>query len=345
MALTSVVLIPTLAVGSLYYTRRQISSKWINLNNYQSDTIAQNLNGKVILITGGNTGLGFQVAKDLAKRQGTVVIACRDAAKASEAQKNIIDETGNPNIDCLSLDLADLNSVDEFCSQFTEKYPKVYSVICNAGVFFPMEEKLKTLSNYEINFGINHLGHFALIKKMIPHLQQSGMQSRIIMVSSGLMKYGKIDVKKKDFIYDGRQKGEDEKSFFPTGYCDSKLMNALTVKYLAKTFSSTNQNNVSFYTACPGMCSTDLGRHINFSFLQKLVFTPIMRMFTRSALQGAQNILHATLEDEKILENGGIYRDGQITETESQHVETLMRENVDNELWDLSEQLLTDEKK
>lgn len=358
---TSLIVIPTLTLfGSLYLLRQRVSSKWIHLgkSRFLSDTISSNLNGKTILITGGNTGLGYHTAKDLAKRNATIVLACRNIPAAEEAIAKITKETGNPTMDCMPLDLADLSSVQTFSKAFIEKYPNVYAVICNAGVFIPMEEKRKTRDNYEIHFGINHLGHFALIKNLHPHLQKSDETSRFIIVSSGLMKNGKIDMEKRDFIRDGRpeevdEKGKKRQSHAPTGYCDSKLMNALTCKYLAKAYpndtppdeSVESKNNVRFYAVCPGWCKTDLGRHTHFPFYKKIMFTPIMFMFMRSGQQGAQNILFATLEDEKVLQNGGFYRDGKVAEDETKYVEDLMEENLDKKLWDLSEELIAVSKK
>jgi len=345
MVIKSLIAIPTLAVGSLFYIRKKSSSKWLNIDSH-SNTITQNLNGKAILITGGNTGLGYQVALELAKRQGTIVIACRDVEKGKKALEEITKQSGNTNVDCIPLDLGNLESVDAFSSQFKAKYPKVYAVVCNAGVWIPMEKKVKTEDNFEAHFGINHLGHFALMKKLIPHLKESGMKSRVVIVSSALMIHGKIDMNKKDFVYEGREDEakDGKKSLIPTGYSDSKLMNALTCKYLANTYPIAKNSNVSYYAVCPGWCKTDLSRSVDVSFLKKVFIAPVAFMFMRSSVQGAQNILHVTLEDDETLTSGGFYRDGKIMEKESEYAEKLVEEDLDKKLWELSERLVTDRK-
>lgn len=343
MLIKSLVAIPTLAVGSLLYIRKKTSKKWMDISKY-SDTVAQNLDGKAFLITGGNTGLGYHVAMDLARRQGTVVIACRNVEKGKKAIAEITEKTGNENVECLPLDLGDLKSVESFSTLFIEKYPKVYAVICNAGVWIPMEKKAKTTDKFEAHFGINHLGHFALLKSLIPHLKESGMKSRVIIVSSGLSLSGKIDMEKQDFVYEGRKTEMDQGGRIPSGYSDSKLMNALTCKYLAKSYSDTKDSNISFYALCPGWCNSGLSRDIEMSYFAKKIAGVAASLFQRSPEQGAQNILYTTLEDNGILENGGFYRDGKIAEKESEFIETLLQDETDRKLWELSEKLLTDNK-
>lgn len=103
----------------------------------------------------------------------------------------------------------------------------------------------------------NHLGHFALIQELIPHLEVCTDDSRIIIVSSSLCKSGKIDLNKRDFIYNQRviEPGEKKPSFAPTGYCDSKLMNMLTCHEL-------DGSNIITYAVSPGFCSSELGRNV-----------------------------------------------------------------------------------
>ena len=360
---SSIITIPAITAGCLYVLRRKITSKWIDLSQKEysdrdGSNIPSNLNGKVVVITGGNTGLGYHVAYDIAKRNGSVVLGCRNIEKGNEALATITKKTGNSNVDCIPLDLGDLKSIDEFTAIFKEKYSKdhIHAIICNAGVWIPMEQKKKTKNNFEAHFGINHLGHYLLVQNLITVIKESQpIQNpcRFVFVSSSLMKNGKLNMENRDFIYEGRKENETNedgkkkknKSFAPTGYCDSKLMNVLTCKYFSQKYSQSydsNQHpNILFYSVCPGWCSTDLGRHVHFPWYMKILFAPISFTFMRTGYQGAQNILFAALEDEKYLQNGGFYKDGKVDEDESGFLSNFLDMGVEKELCELSEQLVT----
>ena len=102
-------------------------------------------------------------------------------------------------MECRKLDLASLQSVQSFAQDIIDRNEKIYALICNAGVWIPDDdsnnENKTTEDRYEAHFGINHLGHFALIQSLIPQMEQSGMDSRIVIVSSSLCKSGKIEYK------------------------------------------------------------------------------------------------------------------------------------------------------
>ncbi len=202
-----------------------------------------------------------------------------------------------------------------------------------------------TKEEYEIHFGVNHLGHFRLMKSILPLMMSSSSTSdkRIIFVSSSLLNSGKIDMQKRDFIYDGRVENEKKKkkkknSFAPTGYCDSKLMNALTCRQLAIELQKHNQqqknSTITTYAVCPGFCVSNLGRSVQVPFFVR----GIMRLFQRTSAQGAQNIVHVTLEDTQKLVSGGIYQDGKISMELTSFLDDV-GEDVQKQLWDLSSEL------
>lgn len=326
--------------GTAYFLRRRVSRDWINLESKHYD----NVGGKVFVITGGNVGLGLKTATDLSRRGGTVVLACRDLVKGQAAAELIQQTTGNQHVVCLELDLASLASVRAFADTLKSKYPLIDALICNAGVWVPMDQHCKTPNGlFEIHFGVNHLGHFLLIQCLIQNFKQDG---RIVLVSSGLLKQGQIDFDKQEFVREGRDvmesgstTGNKKTSFAPTGYCDSKLMNALTCRYLASTIL--RDTGVTAYAVCPGFCRSSLGRHVSFPFHKKLLFAPIILLVQRTSVQGAQNIVFATLEGKDTLQNGGFYRDGNIAEGETQHVD-VFGDDAPKKLWELSEKLVHD---
>ena len=338
-----------LSAGGLFL-RRRISRNWIQqVNPNVTKTLQRN---EAIIITGGNCGLGFEAAKDLAGRigNGKIILACRNYDSGETAASMIRQFSGNANVECMKLDLASSDSIRQFALDITKRNEDsdeqldISALICNAGVWVPMEQKQKTNEGYEIHFGVNHLGHFSLIQSLLPIMAKSKLtDKRVVFVSSSLLKSGKIDMQKRDFIHDGRSEEEAEetngtkkRSFAPTGYCDSKMMNALTCRQLALELQNQqqNSNNISTYAVCPGFCKSNLGRSVPLPFYVR----GIMRLFQRTSAQGAQNIVHVTVEDVDKLVCGALYQDGKI-EVESTKVLEDVGMDVQKELWDLSKEL------
>ncbi|MEM8779943.1 MAG: SDR family NAD(P)-dependent oxidoreductase, partial [Cyanobacteria bacterium P01_G01_bin.49] len=137
---------------------------------------------KTVIITGGNSGLGYACAKELARKKNYyLVLACRNKKKATKVIKKLKQLTSNNQIEAMSLDLASLKSVRQFASEFIHrKLPPLRGIICNAGVQFIQQRKY-TEDGFETTFAVNHLGHFLLVNLLVKHLTAPG---RIIFVSS-----------------------------------------------------------------------------------------------------------------------------------------------------------------
>jgi hypothetical protein len=118
--------------------------------------------------------LGHEAALDLAQRGGTVVLACRNMEAGRRAADSIRSLAHNDDVHCMELDLSSFDSIRKFASEVKRRYSSIYAVVCNAGVWIPMEQQKKTKEGYEIHFGVNHLGHFLLIQDLIPHMIQRG---------------------------------------------------------------------------------------------------------------------------------------------------------------------------
>ncbi|MDD2284747.1 MAG: SDR family NAD(P)-dependent oxidoreductase [Paludibacter sp.] len=154
---------------------------------------------RTFIITGGNSGLGYQCASDIAKacKGDHVIIACRNLEKGSAACKNLISETGNSNISVLTLDLASFESIRNFCEAFSNsKYPPLYGLVCNAAVSFA-NNLGKTKEGFDMTFGVNHLGHFLLTNLLISEMIANG--GRIVFVTSDRHNPAKWMIK--DFVY------------------------------------------------------------------------------------------------------------------------------------------------
>ena len=138
---------------------------------------------KNVIITGANSGLGFETAKKIAKNKDyRLVLACRNAEKAETAKGKIIAETGNENVDYLILDTSLLSSVRAFADAFISKYGTVDVLINNAGIS-SMGESRSTEEGFEVVFATNYLGHFLLTQLLLPHFSAYG---RIINITSDM---------------------------------------------------------------------------------------------------------------------------------------------------------------
>ena len=121
----------------------------------------------------------------------------------------------------MHLDLASFDSVKKFAKEVLEKYPKVHVLINNAGVYFPLMDSQRTKEGHEMNFGVNHLGHFLLTKLLLDRIKESA-PSRIVIVSSGLHERGEIDID--DLNLEKKREAAISVRVNPA-YCASKLAN------------------------------------------------------------------------------------------------------------------------
>uniref|UniRef100_A0A8C9RFD3 Zgc:153441 n=1 Tax=Scleropages formosus TaxID=113540 RepID=A0A8C9RFD3_SCLFO len=181
------------------------------------------LHRKTVLITGANTGIGKETARDMARRGARVVMACRDLTRGEKAAEEIRSSTGNSEVVVQQLDLASFASVRQFAKRYSEQEERLDILINNAGVM--MCPKGLTVDGFETQFAVNHLGHFLLTNLLLGKLQKS-TPSRVITVSSLAHKGGKIHF--------------DDLSFSKTtynsltSYRQSKLANLLFARELAR---------------------------------------------------------------------------------------------------------------
>jgi len=146
--------------------------------------------GRVVLITGANSGLGLESARALVAAGATVLLACRSLAKADAARRELLVAAGGGALDVLELDLADLHSVVAAARQVQERYGRLDLLLANAGVMAP--PRMRTRQGFELQFGVNHVGHSLLTRLLLPLLQaQPG--ARVVHVTSGAQYFGKLN--------------------------------------------------------------------------------------------------------------------------------------------------------
>lgn len=239
--------------------------------------------GKVAIVTGANTGLGFETSLGLLKCGITVVLACRNGQKAYEAKKKLTALVPKAcDIEVLSLDLASLKSVRDFATIFLKSYNRLDYLIENAGIMMPPFQK--TEDGFESQIGVNFLGHFLLTKRLFDMLKNTP-NSKVISLSSVAHKAGRIQFS--DIHY--------EKKYSKWGaYAQSKLACFMFGYELHRRISEQGLSMKSII-AHPGGSDTELGRHLS-PFLYA-IFLPVIKVFTHSPKLAAMPTLMAALDD------------------------------------------------
>ena len=204
------------------------------------------LDGKTVIITGANSGIGKETAIDLAGRNARVILACRSVEKGEKAAVEVREKSGNDDVVFRQLDLASLASVRQFAATVLEEEPRIDILVNNAGVMgCPYS---KTEDGFEMQFAVNHLAHFLLTNLLLNRLKEAP-SARVVNVSSLLHVMGKINF---DDI-------NSEKSYGTwQAYGQSKLANILFTRSLAKHLAFTN---VTVNALHPGAIATELQRH------------------------------------------------------------------------------------
>jgi len=144
------------------------------------------LSGKIVLITGGHSGIGYETTRGLARRKATIFIGCKDPQKAQESIQKLISETQNTNIFLLPLDLSSFNSIRQFVSQFQAKKLPLHILINNAGVWMHDTTRNFSVDGFEMTFAVNHLGHF-LLTQLLEEQIKAG-KGRIVTLVPGYTK-------------------------------------------------------------------------------------------------------------------------------------------------------------
>ncbi|XP_053407647.1 retinol dehydrogenase 12-like isoform X6 [Mercenaria mercenaria] len=213
-------------------------------------TSSTDLSGKVAIVTGANTGIGYFTALDFARRNARVILACRDLVKGQEAVEKIRGQTGNTDNVVIKLDLSLMKSVREFAEQINKQEARLDILVNNAGMAgLPLT---KTDEGFEVMYATNHFGHFLLTNLLLGLLKKS-QPSRIVNVSSMAHRWSKgIDF--------DNLKAEKSYSITDT-YFSSKLANILFTRELARKLEGTGVQ-MTLCAVHPGLVQTQLLRHL-----------------------------------------------------------------------------------
>jgi NAD(P)-dependent dehydrogenase (short-subunit alcohol dehydrogenase family) len=222
--------------------RARSSAKW-----GASDSPDQH--GRTAVITGANSGIGLEAARYLAARGARVVLACRDEGKARAAAAQIAAEVPGAGADTVALDLSSLESVRAAAAEIRSRYPRLDLLVNNAGVMMPPLSR--TTDGFELQFGTNHLGHFALTGLVLPSLL-AVPGSRVVTVSSNGHKLGRIHFDDLQWEHGYRRM---------RAYAQSKLANLLFTYELQRRLAAAGDKTIAV-AAHPGTSDTALVRYM-----------------------------------------------------------------------------------
>jgi len=263
------------------------------------------LSNKRVLITGANSGIGYHTAFALARKGAHVLLACRNRQRGEAAIARLHAESPGIQVELILLDLASLNSVRSVASAELAQHRPLHLLINNAGVMAP-PKRLETSDGFELQFGTNVLGHFALTALLLPALQQAANESaadslarpRIVTIASIAHKRGRIN-------FDDLQ---SSRSYSPLrAYQQSKLANLLFAFELDRRLRAANSHIVSV-AAHPGVAQTNLFQSGDYSAMEKAIRNLVghaIGILLNTDSEGALPTLYAATSPD--VKDGGYY--------------------------------------
>lgn len=266
------------------------------MRNLWDPAALSSLQGKRVFITGGNGGIGFQTALELAKMGVQVVLACRDRQRGEQALERIFRIVPGALVELSLLDLASLASVRQAAERELSSGGPLQVLINNAGVMAP-PQRLETADGYELQFGTNVLGHFLLIALLQPALEQAE-DARVVTVASIAHKRGRIRFEDPQWTQDYNPRAS---------YAQSKLANLMLALELERRYRRVG-SKVSSIACHPGVASTQLFVTGNYGWLERLlrqIATYAIELFLNSEEHGALPTLFAATSDLAV--GGGYY--------------------------------------
>ncbi|MGB9963726.1 oxidoreductase [Halobacterium hubeiense] len=289
--------------------------------------------GRNVVVTGANSGIGFEAAKAFAAEGAHVVMACRSVERGEDAKAEIEADYPGASLTVRELDLADLDSVAAFADRYATEYDALHVLCNNAGVMaVPRSE---TADGFETQFGVNHLGHFALTGRLLDVLRRTSGETRVVTQSSMAHESGEID-------FDDLQHEDDYDKW--AAYGQSKLANLLFAYELDRRLRAANAAVAS--VAChPGFAATNLqyrGPEAEGSRLRLLAMKAANAAVAQSARAGAWPLLyaatHPSIDGGEYVGPGGLLNARGHPEEQSSS-ERSRDEATARRLWSVSEDL------
>jgi NAD(P)-dependent dehydrogenase (short-subunit alcohol dehydrogenase family) len=250
------------------------------------------MDGKICLVTGATSGIGFCTAQEIARMGGRVILHGRNQAKCEQAVGLIQQATGNLAVEYLMADLSSQAQIHSAVAKFTEKYDHLNVLVNNAGGTFL--RRMVTEDGFEMTFAVNHLAYFLLTNLLIEALKHSP-SARVVNVSSG-SHYGE------HLDFDDLQLSKGYSIY--RAYGRSKLANILFTYELARRLANTH---ITSNALSPGMVATDIWKKVN-RFLTPLI-NPVIQRIGQTSLQGAQTSIYLATSPDVEGKTGQYYAD------------------------------------
>ncbi|MHA1237620.1 MAG: SDR family oxidoreductase, partial [Candidatus Hodarchaeales archaeon] len=265
---------------------------------------------RICMITGANSGIGKITALELAKMDAHIIMVCRNKNKGILAQREILEKTGNPDIDLMVADLSSQASIRNFVDKFREQYENLHILIQNAGTI--AKKRLLTTEGLETTFATNYLGPFLLTNLLLDVLITSA-PSRIISISSGMHHRASIDL-------------ED--------YSISKLANILFIYELHHRLRKSGVTNVTSNAVHPGFIRTNFGMN-GLNWFQKLGMKIVHPFLAISPQEGAETSIYVASSPEVENISGEYFAKKKVSESSP----LTHDRNLQKKLWKISEEL------
>jgi NAD(P)-dependent dehydrogenase (short-subunit alcohol dehydrogenase family) len=286
------------------------------------------MEGKTVLVTGGNAGLGLETAVALASMGASVVITSRDAARGETARQEILDRSGADadQVEVMTLDLASMASIRAFAEAFLADHPRLDVLVNNAGLI--LSQRNETEDGFETTFGVNHLGHVLLTELLLDRLKQSA-PSRIVVVASEAHKFAPDGLRFDDL------QTERHPYWSYRAYGRSKLANIYFARALAKRLEGTG---VTVNAIHPGSVATRFGRDGDTRWSTALT-TWIARPFSRTPEEGARTQVHVASAPELEEVSGAYFANSKRSDRRLSRA--ARDDDAAERLWTASRELLT----
>ncbi len=283
---------------------------------------------KVAIVTGANSGVGFEVTKGLLKNNFHVVMACRSIEKANKAKEQILNDLPSSKLTVMAIDLSDFESVKTFAQAFKSKFQHLDILVNNAGILF--NKLQKNSANIEMQFATNHLGHFLLTSLLIERMPDS-KDSRVVSLSS-------LAHKKSEIFFDDINCESQTKWDAP--YAQSKLACLIFADELQRKLQVAGKKIISV-SAHPGGTDSGLFENMPSIFVSILRYT-FVPIFLHSTENAAKPILMAALDNG--VKGGEYFGPTGLFEMKgpagiAKRTKYSQREDVAARLWKISEEL------
>jgi len=279
--------------------------------------------GKVVVITGGNTGIGKEAAVALAGRGAQVVITSRNEERGRSAREEIADRSGNDSVEVMSLDLASFTSIRSFAADVLDRFDHVDVLVNNAGLI--LRRRAETKEGFEETFGVNHLGHFLLTDLLLERLRASA-PARVVVVSSDAHKGARQGLDFDDLQAERKYK-------WAKAYSKSKLANIYFARELAHRLDGTG---VTVNALHPGFVRSEFGRGGDLGGIYGWGIKYLASPFAISPEKGARTTIYlASSPDVESVSGGYFFKSKPSTPSA-----VAQDDDAASRLWDASEKLV-----